>query len=305
MDNRKFQSAASATPPTAPVSPSSGYPTNGNPATGTPATLPGEYWFHQIGEELRTIIAAAALTPDKANLTQLLTALRSAGVFTTPAQFDNSTLVSTTAFVNQAIGNFSNGISYTANANIAPTVAGAWVYFNAANITLKLPLLASCAEGTAIYFSGNGVSGNTIGVQGSDVIFAGSVHDITSMALNPNDTAIFVNKTQAWYLLAGEARLSYSAFPSSIGISGYLKLPGGLVYQWGSATTSGTVDVTVTYPIAFPTGCLNIVFGAPNITSAGGFICGNTTNVNNFKINGWINSTTRAVMSASWHAIGY
>ena len=76
MDNRKFESAASATPPTAPASPSSGYPTNGNPGTGTPATLPGEFWFHKIGEELRAIITDAGLTPSDSNLTQLLTAIR-------------------------------------------------------------------------------------------------------------------------------------------------------------------------------------------------------------------------------------
>lgn len=75
MDNRKFQAAAAAGAPTAPASPSSGYPTNGNPGTGTPATLPGEWWFHQIGEELRGVITAAGLTPSHTNLTQLLGAL--------------------------------------------------------------------------------------------------------------------------------------------------------------------------------------------------------------------------------------
>jgi hypothetical protein len=76
MDNRKFQSAASATPPTAPVSPSSGYPTNGNPGTGTPATLPGEFWFHKIGEELRAIITDAGLTPSDTDLGQVLAAIK-------------------------------------------------------------------------------------------------------------------------------------------------------------------------------------------------------------------------------------
>ena len=76
MDNRKFQSAASATPPTAPASPSSGYPTNGNPGTGTPATLPGEFWFHKIGEELRAVITGAGITNSDADLAQLLAAIK-------------------------------------------------------------------------------------------------------------------------------------------------------------------------------------------------------------------------------------
>lgn len=76
MDNRKFESGASATPPAPPASPSSGYPTNGNPATAVPATLPGEHWFHQIGEELRGVIVAAGLTPDNTNVTQLTQAIQ-------------------------------------------------------------------------------------------------------------------------------------------------------------------------------------------------------------------------------------
>lgn len=76
MDNRKWLSGASATAPTAPASPSTGYPTGGNPMTNTPPTNPGPYWFHQMGEELRAVIAAAGITPDASSLTQLLTALR-------------------------------------------------------------------------------------------------------------------------------------------------------------------------------------------------------------------------------------
>jgi hypothetical protein len=75
VDNRKFESGASASPPSPPVSPSSGYPTNGNPGTGAPATVPGEWWFHQVGEELRGVIEAAGLTPDYTSTTQLLAAL--------------------------------------------------------------------------------------------------------------------------------------------------------------------------------------------------------------------------------------
>jgi hypothetical protein len=97
MDNRSYEAAAAGTPPAAPASPSSGYPTNGNPGS-TPATMPGAYWFHQLGEELRGIIAAAGITPSVSDLTQLLTALRSAGVFATQAASDNSTKVATTAW---------------------------------------------------------------------------------------------------------------------------------------------------------------------------------------------------------------
>lgn len=76
MDNRSFLSGAAVSAPTAPSSPSAGYPTGGNPATATPPTNPGPYWFHQIGEELRAVIVAGGLTPSAGTLTQLLSALQ-------------------------------------------------------------------------------------------------------------------------------------------------------------------------------------------------------------------------------------
>lgn len=44
---------------------------------------------------------------------------------------------------------------------------------------------------------------------------------------------------------------------SSIGVSGYQKLPGGYIRQWGSATTLAGGGVAIGFPIAFPTAALN------------------------------------------------
>lgn len=75
MEFRDFEAAASATPPSAPGTPSNGYATNGNPGTGAPATKPGAYWFHAIGEELRAVVVAAGITPLSSSVVQLLAAL--------------------------------------------------------------------------------------------------------------------------------------------------------------------------------------------------------------------------------------
>lgn len=75
MENRSFEYGASATPPAPPAVPSAGYPTNGEPSTNTPATLPGDWWFHQIGEELRAIITAAGLVPSLASTNQVIEAI--------------------------------------------------------------------------------------------------------------------------------------------------------------------------------------------------------------------------------------
>jgi hypothetical protein len=73
MDNRKWQANASGTPPSVPSSPSVGYPTNGG--VSTPVTTPGEWWYHQIGEELRTVVTASLQTPTHNRVDQLLEAL--------------------------------------------------------------------------------------------------------------------------------------------------------------------------------------------------------------------------------------
>lgn len=39
----------------------------------------------------------------------------------------------------------------------------------------------------------------------------------------------------------------------SLSANGYQRLPGGLIVQWGSATTNGSGDAIVTFPLAFPT----------------------------------------------------
>lgn len=76
MDNRVWSSGASASPPTAPASPSNGYPSSGDPQTATPATKGGAFWFHQIGEELRAVLTAAGITPSTSNNAQLLEAIQ-------------------------------------------------------------------------------------------------------------------------------------------------------------------------------------------------------------------------------------
>jgi hypothetical protein len=222
----------------------------------------------------------------------------------TPPQFDNDISLATTAFVKQALGNHGGAIAYAANANIPETVAGQWIYFNANSITLNLPLLASCPDGTALYISSNAKTGSVIGVQGSDVIVAGASLTLTSIALAAHDTAVLINKTGAWYLLSGEARLPYSStFANSLATNGYLKLPSGLIMQWGAATTSASADVAVTFPIAFPTGCYNLTFGSPNVTG-GAFACGNTVTASGFNVNGWNSWSTRIALTAHWKALG-
>lgn len=73
--DRAYASGAAGTTPAAPVTPSVGYPQAANPGLGAPATKPGPYWYYMITEEIRGVIAAAGITPDQADVTQLVDAI--------------------------------------------------------------------------------------------------------------------------------------------------------------------------------------------------------------------------------------
>lgn len=75
METRNYESGAAGSPPSAPASPSNGYPTGGDPQTATPATKPGAHWFYKVGESLRNIITTAGLTPDDGDLNLLQKAI--------------------------------------------------------------------------------------------------------------------------------------------------------------------------------------------------------------------------------------
>lgn len=65
-------------------------------------------------------------------------------------------------------------------------------------------------------------------------------------------------------------------FASKKSASGYLKIPGGLIIQWGNVEVENDVFATVLFPISFPTACLNVqvsavwgnVAGGANVLSA-------------------------------------
>lgn len=95
-------------------------------------------------------------------------------------------------------------------------------------------------------------------------------------------------------------------FTSSKTTNGYQKLPSGLIIQWGitaSAVGDGSY-ATVTFPIAFPTSCLNA--SATNSSTAGGNLGATTiSNITTTTMRvGHYNGSANACQ-IFWMAIGY
>lgn len=89
----------------------------------------------------------------------------------------------------------------------------------------------------------------------------------------------------------------------SLAASGYQKLPGGLIIQWGiTGSIAGDASVTVTFPVAFPNACLcavaqsNLAPGATN----GAAISTRSYTTTTMLVGNDFNAA-----SATWIAIGY
>ncbi len=106
---------------------------------------------------------------------------------------------------------------------------------------------------------------------GNDANFAATVTaalatkaPLASPALTGNPTAPTQAATDNSQRLANTAFVR-SLFPLSLGTSGYIKLPGGLILQWvrnitGTANSSGDATIGITYPTTFPNLCCGTAF---------------------------------------------
>lgn len=176
-----------------------------------------------------------------------------------PPQFDNTTKLATTSFVQRAIGNMQTGsrIISAANATFSAMQAGGAYTLEVASTTYVLPSLASVRAGASFEFLAT-VNEATISTVGNDKMMTGSLVSASTCILNNGDTARFVSDGAYWVLIGGSAslRLSLGDFGGSLSVNGYSKLPNGRIYQAGYVScptnyTAGTV-YTFTLPIAFP-----------------------------------------------------
>ncbi len=105
----------------------------------------------------------------------------------------------------------------------------------------------------------------------------------------------------------GSDKVPFAAFlgvNQSLATSGYQKLPGGLILQWGGGGSTATADYPVTFPVAFPNSVRQVVVSPTMSTIAA--ICGVNTNwtTTQFFVNSFNTSGARAGAGFVWFAIG-
>lgn len=178
-------------------------------------------------------------------------------------QFDSSTEIATAAFVQRALGNFSGRQSLTASAAIPASSAGLMLVDAASGsaASYTLPAANAVPAGAAINLQSINSFGCNVLRAGTDVINVGGPsgnNQLTSIILKVGDTITLVSDgTGTWFVQSGTAQLPFSGlFGNSLVSSGYQKLPGGLILQWGTVTANAAAatgwETTFTLPVTFP-----------------------------------------------------
>jgi hypothetical protein len=248
--------------------------TEGNPGLGVPATFVTDDFMNEVQEEIISVLAAASIVPAKGTINQLLAALNALYAplnVATPPQFDDDTSLATTEFVQRALGNKRGYVGLTANTSLTAAHVGHALYASSSSgaITLTLPAANSLKAGATYKIYNTGVDNVIVSRAGSDTILLGTTSNtVTSITLGAGDwiEITSLGTGALWYHSGGTAQLVRSTlFGSSIGGSGWQRLPSGLIFQWGVYSTSASNTASVTFPITFPTNVRSI--GAFNPTA--------------------------------------
>ena len=97
-----------------------------------------------------------------------------------------------------------------------------------------------------------------------------------------------------------------SSFTASRATTGWQKLPGGLIIQWGQAATNTSYLVTVAYPIPFPNNVFQVIGSCLDVNNAD-IVAINSTDGVNFNLVAWVatsGSVLRTTTPVKWIAIG-
>ncbi|MFL7961624.1 phage tail protein [Pseudomonas kielensis] len=178
----------------------------------------------------------------------------------TSAQFDSSKLLATTEFVKKKGVEWAgfNAISASTVLGIG-SVGGAVSAASSTAINITLPSTGLAVQGATILLMSAGAGAVTILPSGADLVTNASGVPV-SLVLGQGETALLSRVSSEWRLVGGTAALRHSAiFASSLGVTGWRRLPSGEIEQWGlSGGSAPNVSTLITFPVAFPTACVNV-----------------------------------------------
>lgn len=161
---------------------------------------------------------------------------------------------------------------------------------------------ASTSPGTPGWFTdgnpGAGIPATILRAEFMNMLQAELLAILTAGAITPNKAVS--NQLLLALTAIFTANANWIGSNQSVAASGYQKLPGNLIVQWGAVTSPG-LSGTLTWPIAFPHQCFSVVGMGDNSVAYNSGLTFNLSGSTTTGI-GYFQSTTGAF---SWIAIGW
>lgn len=225
----------------------------------------------------------------------------------TAAQFDNDLSVATTEFVQRALGSLRGQVTYSSSATLGAADVGKRINTTtASNITLTLPDPTNYPSGAAFFVHNTGGGGvTTLAPSVANTLNNGGT--LGNIALR-EQSYVWLVRTDGnfWLACGGSAHIGKTPeFGSSLGSSGWQRLPSGLIVQWGSANGNASGSQSITFPVAFPTGCRAVTMTAQNPSLyATTLTAGVSTTGFQFIVGTSLGSSGSSTAAVYWIAIG-
>lgn len=210
-------------------------------------------------------------TTDKSVAASVLAQYMSTGPAVTPPQFDNDISSATTEFVQRALGNFAAGNSFAQDETLSVAKVGEHLLPNLTTVTRVYLPSASAAgftlgsQGEAYHIQNTASQPIAVTPQATDSIFISGSSPGVGVAIDlpvGSEVTLVRISGPAWAAFGTGALRGSADFAKTLASAGYQKLPGGLIIQWGAAS-SATTSTAVLFPIAFPNSWLRVITGSP------------------------------------------
>ncbi|MBB3185772.1 hypothetical protein FHR95_003365 [Halomonas fontilapidosi] len=192
-----------------------------------------------------------AATTSEQGMVQLATSQQAREGTRTDRAVHPAGLVST---INTLLGNTAGILEITETTQLDAADAGKAILATDGPFTITLPPVINMRDGGICMFINGGNEEITVERSGSDEIAAGGSTE-TSLTVGQGDALVLVRASSSkWHVAGGSTALEFSSlFWGNKANNGYQVLPGGLIIQWGQASSSGSAGlITAAMPIAFP-----------------------------------------------------